>query len=371
MSYFQQQGDAYFPTAGKDTLLDELPVGNYVVAASLQGLFYQRVPSFVLPPKIYGDFEERAKRILTTFDDRPRATGVLMAGEKGSGKTQLARMISVMGYELGIPTILVNQAFHGDQFANLLTSVETPAIVLMDEFEKVYDEHEQEAVLTLLDGAMTSKKLFILTVNNKWKVNSHMKNRPGRLFYNLEFDGLDPVFVREYTKDNLDNQDHVELVVKVSNLFEKFSFDILKALIEEMNRYHEDPFEALKLLNAKPVEYQDSAAQYTLEAWTSDGVVIDLAAEGIGPTNNTPLNDRNGQHAWWVHVPVKGDPLKVLGDDDDDDTENVVVMIRAQDVTKMDTEKGEYEFVNAEGYRFRYTKKPYAAVLDYRHLADL
>jgi hypothetical protein len=35
-------------------------------------------------------------------------------------------------------------------------------------------------------------------------------------------------------------------------MFAQFNFDMLKALIEEMNRYDETPQEALSMLNAKP-----------------------------------------------------------------------------------------------------------------------
>jgi len=40
-------------------------------------------------------------------------------------------------------------------------------------------------------------------------------------------------------------------VVAVSTMFEAFNFDMLQAVVEEMNRYNETPFEALKLLNVR------------------------------------------------------------------------------------------------------------------------
>jgi hypothetical protein len=42
--------------------------------------------------------------------------------------------------------------------------------------------------------------------------------------------------------------------VKIASIFDKFNFDMMKALVEEMNRYDETPEQALELLNAK-VEY--------------------------------------------------------------------------------------------------------------------
>jgi hypothetical protein len=134
---------------------------------------------------------------------------------------------------------------------------------LFDEFEKTYDRDEQEAILTLLDGVFPSKKLFMLTTNDKYRVDYHMRNRPGRIFYMLDFKGLDPEFIREYCQDNLQNTGHIDKIVNISGLFAEFNFDMLKALVEEMNRYDESPQEALRMLNAKP-EF-DGGSNYNVE----------------------------------------------------------------------------------------------------------
>ena len=210
MTNFMQHADTFRPVPGQESVLQELPVGNYTIGQDVAGMFFQRVPMFTDPGKLYGAVDTRAERILNTFQTRPRATGVLLAGEKGSGKSLLAYEISRKGYQLGMPTIIINAPWHGDGFNTLLAGLKQDVIVLMDEFEKVYDKNQQEAVLTLLDGTMTTKKLFVLTVNDKWGVDSHMRNRPGRLFYNLEFSGLEPEFVREYCEDRLHEQEHTD-----------------------------------------------------------------------------------------------------------------------------------------------------------------
>ena len=349
MSYFMQHGDAFVPTAGKDSILDALPVGNYVVALNpMTGMFFHRTQRFTRPEKMYGDFDERADRVLKTFMDRERATGVLFAGEKGSGKTQLARLISIKAYDLGIPTLLVNAPYTGDQFNNLLADVEGPAIVFMDEFEKVYDSQSQESVLTLLDGAMTTQKLFILTVNNKWKIDSNMRNRPGRLFYLLDFDGLESNFVREYCEDNLDDKSQVEAVVRISTMFEKFNFDILKALVEEMNRYQEAPFDALKMLNAKPVDHESYGTRYEVKVWNPAGVEGELDIGENSETENHPLNIRGGVMHFYA----------TFGNEDDGENDGcTIIQVRGGDVQKLNAEKGEFEFVNDDGYRFTFLKK--------------
>ena len=59
-------------------------------------------------------------------------------------------------------------------------------------------------------------------------------------------------FITEYCNDNLNAKEHITAITRVAMLFDQFNFDMLKALVEEMNRYGESPQDALKMLNAKP-----------------------------------------------------------------------------------------------------------------------
>jgi hypothetical protein len=79
-----------------------------------------------------------------------------------------------------------------------------------------------------------------------------MRNRPGRLFYLIEFSGLSQQFIIEYCEDNLDNKEYISEMVSISGLFESFNFDLLASLVEESNRYQESPRSCMAILNAKP-----------------------------------------------------------------------------------------------------------------------
>jgi hypothetical protein len=189
----------------------------------------------------------------------------MLTGEKGSGKTLLAKLLAVTAAEAGVPTIVINEPWCGEGFNSFMQMIEQPTVILFDEFEKVYDKDDQEKMLTLLDGVYPSKKLFILTCNDKWRVDSHMRNRPGRIFYSLDFKGLEQDFIMEYCADNLDNVDHIASVCRVAAMFDQFNFDMLKALVEEMNRYKETASEAMRMLNAKPEFGGDSKYKVTLQ----------------------------------------------------------------------------------------------------------
>lgn len=337
MAHFLKNGNTFKVFAQESIdLSHNLPAGNYVVKMDhMDNLYLEQVDDFTIKGKLYGDVGRNADRILNTFDERPNATGVMLTGEKGSGKTLLSKLISIEGYKLGYPTIIINTNWKGDQFNTLIQSIEQPAIILFDEFEKVYDKDDQEEILTLLDGVFPSKKLFLLTCNDKWRVDIHMRNRPGRIYYMLDFSGLDHDFIREYCSDNLKNCEHTESVCKISSLFDEFNFDMLKALIEEMNRYNESPQESIRMLNAKP-EFSDKG-KFTAEI-EIDGVVLDKNRHSDREWEGNPLSAN-------IHFYVG------TNKDRDGDWNWGSARFSSRDLVTVDTSKQSFTFINDLGYK--------------------
>jgi hypothetical protein len=294
---------------------EELPAKTYAVKVDEAGFFLEEIGGFTLPPKLYGNATKHRDRILNTFEERPAGTGVFLEGEKGSGKTLLGKAISLEGLKRGYPTIVINTPFAGEAFNTFIASIRQPKVIFFDEFEKIYDEDKgvQEQILTLFDGVYPTKALFIVTVNDSWRVDSHMKNRPGRLYYMLKFDGLDRAFVKEYAEENLNDKTQVEGVLSVATLFRKFNFDMLKALIEEMNRYNESAREAMTMLNTKPtsgdmgrfditlfvdgkiVKNNEDAGMYVTEQWSGDPLTTAFRVDQISE-NATGRREHQARH---------------------------------------------------------------------------
>lgn len=344
MTYFLKAGNTFrVSTKEAMDLHETLPAGNYVVKQDpMSKQFYlEQIDNFEIKGKLYGNTTRHAERILRTFADRPASTGVMLTGEKGSGKTLLSKKVVIDAAAQGIPTIVINAPWHGDAFNAFLQIIQQPTIILFDEFEKVYDRQEQEQMLTLLDGVFPSKKLFILTCNDKWRVDSHMRNRPGRIFYMLDFRGLGVEFIREYCEDNLRDKHHIDSICRIATMFSQFNFDMLKAMVEDMNRYGESPQEVMELLNAKPEFSEDGRYSVTLQVQG-----MDIEPKRISQTewHGNPLSERIS-----IDYRVSSD---VEGEDDEWEDADFV----NTDLKKVDPHTDKFVFVNEDGDRLVLTK---------------
>jgi len=338
MSYFLHTGNRFqvSPSASLD-MHETLPGGTYSVKYDdMHGFFFlEQIEDFKVSGKIYGKTQQHAARILDTFDARDDSTGVMLSGEKGSGKTLLAKLLSTTAMAGGTPTIVIDHNWFGTEFNNFMQLIDQPCIVIFDEFEKVYKPDEQEQLLTLLDGVYQSKKLFIITCNDKYRVNDHMKNRPGRLFYRIDYKGLDEAFITEYCNDNLENKSHIETLCNIASLFDQFNFDMLKAIVEEMNRYNESPQDAMEMLNAKP-EFSDSATY---------SVVLEVKGESIP--------EAQLDNTFWSGNPFSGRSYIDYTDKKDKYRREI---FSNQDLVKADVRQGKFHYENHSDAKLTLTK---------------
>lgn len=362
MTLFVKNGNTFRPTDEENLdIHNELPAGNYVIKTDQFGnMFFETVDSFEFTSKRYGNNHRNTDRILNTFNSRPASTGIMLAGEKGSGKSLLAKTVSIEAAKQGIPTIIINSPWHGDQFNTFVQNIQQPAILLFDEFEKVYDAEQQESILTLLDGVFPSKKLFLITCNDKWRVDRHMQNRPGRIFYMIDFEGLDADFIREYCVDNLKNLIYIDRIITISGLFSKFNFDMLKALIEEMNRYDESPEESLEFLNVRAEYDSGSAYTVTLTHNTISGIVV------TNPKwTGNPLKVKDIHIEYTRPRPTKSKRKGTsigIGFDDEEDRDWVSTMFSVDNLVSVNGVSGTFTFTNDEGYTLtmeRYVEKQF------------
>jgi len=349
-TYFKQGNTVRVAPEGAVNLGSTLGPNYYAVMRDEFGNFFlSTVSEFKLPARMYGKINEYADRIITTFNDRSQSTGVLLSGEKGSGKTLLAKVLCNRVTEQGFPVIIVNKAYVGDEFNSFIQSISEPAVVLFDEFEKVFDDEEQEKILTLLDGVYQSKKLFILTCNDSWRLDRNMKNRPGRLYYMIEFEGLDADFIEEYCQVNLLDTSKTDSVGKVAALFDQFNFDMLQTLVEELNRFGGTAQEAVGLLNIKPTSGNNS--EFSCDVFVDQKMCRKNATWHGNPLSESVVIsvDSDDDDDTPVDLPSIGSSVDCEVPRRESDIECVVM--QSNDIINVDAKKGVFVFENSEGHR--------------------
>lgn len=233
-----------------------LPAGTYVIEYSdIRGYYLRTTDSKQNPARLYGDVRKRSERVLNTYHARPgKNTGALLSGLRGTGKTILAREICASMIAQGNIVLVLQQPFSGPDFNNFITSITQPAVVMVDEFEKVYnDDDAQQALLTLMDGMEQDSKLWIMTVNDAL-IDHAMQNRPSRIFYHFEYDALPLDVVKEICADRGLEQDKTDQLVKHYRTFQEPTFDVILSLIEECKRYNEMPMDTVKMMNILAVD---------------------------------------------------------------------------------------------------------------------
>ncbi len=241
---------------GNVEILKELKSGNYLLVFNEKkeefDLFEQ--PDFKIPEKIYGKELQIADKYVDTFKKRKgKPLGIWLSGRKGTGKSLTAQLTCIKSE---LPVIIINQKHVGEKFYSFIASLNFPCVIFIDEFEKIYPEEEdQETFLSILDGTLSSNKMFIFTTNTT-RISQYLKNRPGRIFYAKDYANLDKETVDEIIDDLLDNKEEKFDLKTVLLILGQISVDVLISIIEEMNMYELPAAQAVEHLNVE-VEIED------------------------------------------------------------------------------------------------------------------
>ena len=141
-----------------------------------------------LPPEVYQTKKDKVfvNRVLKNFySSEKNTTGVLLTGDKGTGKSVTAK---ILAREAQLPIIVINSDTKEKYLEEFFKKFDQPVCILFDEVDKNFNTQQ---MLTFLDGMhKTAKKLVIMTANNEDNLSNFIKNRCSRIRYYRHYNML-------------------------------------------------------------------------------------------------------------------------------------------------------------------------------------
>ena len=186
-----------------------------------------------MPPRLYQTKKDKMfiERVLQNyFRAGKNTTGVLLTGDKGTGKSVTAKIIA---NKANLPIIIINPDTEENLLEGFFKEFDTPVCILLDEVDKNFNTKK---MLTFLDGMhKTAKKLVIMTANEEDNLSNFIKNRCSRIRYYRHYDMRNDA--KEYAElicEEKDVENKEEVVDFIINKIKYPSIDNISSFIDEV-----------------------------------------------------------------------------------------------------------------------------------------
>ena len=218
-------------------ILNELPNNFYFLKSNQGAPILEETEGPESLPELIG---KNHKRILRKILDSESTT--LLLGKSGLGKSLIVKY-AINEFVKKYPVIFVEK-ISTDVLKKFINLIDKKCVFVFDEFEKNFidvkspEEHfedeekrRQTDLLSILDGMYNHNHIFLLTANEKKKINKYFFNRPKRIRYIFKFDKVDNDIIDQLFKDEKEKK-----IIKNLNQLRFLNMDLLFYIKEELKK---------------------------------------------------------------------------------------------------------------------------------------
>jgi SpoVK/Ycf46/Vps4 family AAA+-type ATPase len=240
---FVKSGKKIFPQPN-GLIVNLLPgkVYNLMYDGYEEECYLEEDGSLNMPKKIYNSKEDEMfmNRIIRYYKQATnQTTGVLLNGVKGTGKTIMAKQIAIKSE---LPIVVVNESTPAGAINNFYKKITEETALIFDEIDKDDNSWSENGLLRFLDGVQsTSKKLVLMTSNDKDAMSEYLFDRCSRVRYIRHFEANENVkFIMDILNDLNIKTDHEVIKDFMINNIKLLSIDNMISFLNEVLLFEED-----------------------------------------------------------------------------------------------------------------------------------
>ena len=243
------------------------------------------------PKKLYGGMEDYINFYWKSFERDKYVGGLLLTGQKGSGKTVISSVLCNKAIARGLRVVEIVNIRYSPELLKFLDSLDN-VVLFFDEFGKNFTTREQDKMLTLLSNINGKERLVFITENNPDRISEFIRNRPGRVKYSLHFNKLPLRVVEEFCSEfDIDEVFYKEFLEAYKTTI-MFQFDHLETIVKEHINNKDMEFKKLievlniegligeKRLKFRDMYRKDSDAKLTLTELSDSRPTLDQIESG-------------------------------------------------------------------------------------------
>ena len=192
----------------------------------------QKEYNYKVPPKLYGNMQNYVDFYWKSFERTKFVGGLMLTGQKGSGKTMIAATLCNMAINRGLRVVEITNTTFSTELLRFIDDLDK-VVLFFDEFGKNFNTRQQDKMLTLLSNISGKERLIFITENVPQRISEFIRNRPGRVKYSMHFNKLPMNVVEEYCDEfNVEESFYKEFLSAYKSII-TFQFDHLIAIVEE------------------------------------------------------------------------------------------------------------------------------------------